>query len=123
MGRGAGNLKTELILTALNSKNGMEVDFNALGNVVSAFDGLLSEYGWGTNLPYMISGSNSLPQKDVMDWVGARYYSFNSIIQALQNQKNKVPDNENLPVLDSEEKSEDVIIIGGGKSVEEHSQV
>jgi hypothetical protein len=30
MGRGAGNLKTELILTALNSKNGMEVDFNAL---------------------------------------------------------------------------------------------
>jgi 4-hydroxy 2-oxovalerate aldolase len=70
----------------------------------------------------MISGSNSLPQKDVMDWVGARYYSFNSIIQALQNQKNKVPDNENLPVLDSEEKSEDVIIIGGGKSVEEHSQ-
>ena len=122
MGRGAGNLKTELLLTALNAKEGLEVDFNALGNVVNAFDGLLAKYQWGTNLPYMISGSNSLPQKDVMDWVTTRFYSFNSIIQALQNQKAKVKDNEQLPKLQTTEQVDEVLIIGGGKASVEHAQ-
>jgi 4-hydroxy 2-oxovalerate aldolase len=122
MGRGAGNLKTELLLTALNTKQGLEVDFNALGTIVNGFDGLLAKYQWGTNLPYMISGSNSLPQKDVMDWVTTRFYSFNSIIRALQNQKAKVQDNERLPELIVESTSEEVLIIGGGKSAEEHAE-
>lgn len=122
MGRGAGNLKTELLLTALNSKEGLDVDFNALGTVVNSFDGLLKKYEWGTNLPYMISGSNSLPQKDVMDWVTTRFYSFNSIIQALQNQKAKVKDNERLPVFESPEPVEEVLIIGGGKTAVEHAE-
>lgn len=122
MGRGAGNVKTELLLTALNAQKGLEVDFNALGNVVTAFDGLLEKYQWGTNLPYMISGSNSLPQKDVMDWVTTRFYSFNSIIQALQNQKAKVQDNERLPLFEHAETSEEVLIIGGGKNAQEHAQ-
>ncbi len=122
MGRGAGNLKTELLLTALNAKEGLEVDFNALGTVVKSFDGLFEKYQWGTNLPYMISGSNSLPQKDVMDWVTTRFYSFNSIIRALQNQKDKVKDNEKLPVFDVENNISEVLIIGGGKTAVEHAQ-
>lgn len=122
MGRGAGNIKTELLLTALNAKQGLEVDFNALGTVVNAFDGLLAKYQWGTNLPYMISGSNSLPQKDVMDWVTTRFYSFNSIIRALQNQKDKVQDNERLPEFIVESTAEEVLIIGGGKSAVEHAE-
>ncbi len=122
MGRGAGNLKTELLLTYLNSNDDLEVDFNKLGLVVNAFDGLLQKYQWGTNLPYMISGSNSLPQKDVMDWVTTRFYSFNSIIQALQNQKDKVKDNQQLPVFQASDTAEDVLIIGGGKSAVEHAE-
>ncbi|GAB2643007.1 aldolase catalytic domain-containing protein [Emticicia sediminis] len=122
MGRGAGNLKTELLLTALSSKDGLEVDFNALGTVVNSFDGLLEKYQWGTNLPYMISGSNSLPQKDVMDWVTTRFYSFNSIIRALQNQKAKVKDNERLPKFEAKDSVNEVLIIGGGKSAVEHAQ-
>jgi len=122
MGRGAGNIKTELLLTALNAKQGIEIDFNALGTVVNAFDGLLAKYQWGTNLPYMISGSNSLPQKDVMDWVTTRFYSFNSIIQALQNQKDNVKDNEHLPKLVVAGTAEEVLIIGGGKSAVEHAE-
>lgn len=86
MGRGAGNLNMELLLTALN-KQGLEVDFNVLGDVVEAFTPLLEKYQWGTNLPYMISGANSIPQKEVMDWVGNRTYSFNSIVRALDNRK------------------------------------
>jgi 4-hydroxy 2-oxovalerate aldolase len=120
MGRGAGNLKTELLLSSLNSNKKLDVDFNALGIGVSAFEGLFDKYKWGTNLPYIISGSNSLPQKDVMDWVSSRVYSFNSIIQALQNQKNNLTDNEKLPVFEIERTTKNVIIIGGGSSVPEH---
>lgn len=85
-GRGGGNVKTELLLTALNAQGRLEVDFNQLSKVVDGFTALQKTYEWGTNLPYMVSGAYSLPQKDVMDWVGKRFYSFNSIIRALQNQ-------------------------------------
>jgi len=120
MGRGAGNLKTELLLTTLNSKYGMEVDFNALSEVTAAFTQLQKDYEWGTNLPYMVSGANSLPQKEVMDWVGKRYYSINSILRALNNQKDKVKDNIQLPSFNPQDKSDNVLIIGGGPSAAEN---
>ena len=63
MGRGAGNLNMELLLTYLKNE-GLEVDFNVLGDYVSNFQPLLDEYQWGTNLPYMISGANRIPQKE-----------------------------------------------------------
>jgi 4-hydroxy 2-oxovalerate aldolase len=80
MGRGAGNLKTELLLTTLNEKKGLNVDFTALAGIVADFEELRQKHHWGTNLPYMVSGANSLPQKDVMEWVTRRFYSMNSII-------------------------------------------
>lgn len=122
MGRGAGNLKTELLLTALNSRNGWEVDFNALSNVVDTFEQLQNKYRWGTNLPYMVSGANSLPQKDVMEWVTQRFYSFNSIIRALNNQKEKVQDNYKLPVFEPKKVYKRVIIVGGGPNARLHKQ-
>lgn len=120
MGRGAGNLKTELLLTALNARQDLSVNFNALSNVVDAFEKLQQHYGWGTNLPYMVSGANSLPQKDVMEWVTRRFYSFNSIITALHNQKEKVQDNQKLPVFTPEKKYKKVVIIGGGPNATSH---
>jgi len=117
MGRGAGNLKTELLLTSLNAKNGLEFDFNALSKTVADFDELKEKYRWGTNLPYMVSGANSLPQKDVMDWVSKRYYSFNSIIRALHNQSKGIKDNQELPKLKLAVSGKDVLIVGGGESV------
>ena len=122
IGRGAGNVKTELLLTALNAKNNLEVDFNPLSKVVDGFSELQKEYVWGTNLPYMVSGAHSLPQKDVMDWVGKRYYSFNSIIRALQNQANGVKDNLQLKKFDAQGLfKRPVLFIGGGDSVKEHN--
>jgi 4-hydroxy 2-oxovalerate aldolase len=69
----------------------------------------------------MLSGANSLPQKEVMDWVTARYYSLNSIIRALDNQSQGVKDNEKFEVLVAP-KVENVIIIGGGPSAKSHVQ-
>lgn len=118
MGRGAGNLNMELLLTYLN-KDGLDVDFNVLGDVITTFTPLYEKYRWGTQLPYMISGANSIPQKEVMELVTNRVYSFDSIIRGLQNRKDKVDDNAKYPILE-EANYENVIIIGGGQSPVEH---
>ena len=120
MGRGAGNLNMELLLTYLNAHESMSVDFNVLGDVISAFNPLLEKYQWGTNLPYMLAGANRIPQKEVMDWVTNRVYSFNSIVRALENRKNQEVDNAKYPVFECSKKFEKVLIIGGGDSVAEH---
>lgn len=120
MGRGAGNLEMELLLTYLNKHMGMKVDFNVLGDVITSFTPLKEKYGWGTNLPYMLSGANNIPQKEVMEWVTNRVYSFNSIVRALDNRKNNAKDNARFPILDITSKYEYVIIIGGGDCATEH---
>lgn len=120
MGRGAGNLNMELLLTYLN-KDGLNVDFNALSDVITAFQPLYETYRWGTQLPYMISGANSLPQKEVMALVTNRVYSFDSIVRGLQNKKDKVVDNAKYPILEDAQ-YDDVIIIGGGNSPVDHME-
>lgn len=120
MGRGAGNLNMELLLTYLNAHEGLDVDFNVLGDVVSNFYPLMERYHWGTNLPYMIAGANRIPQKEVMDWVTNRVYSFNSIVRALENRKQQIVDNAKFPVYNISNKYKNVLVIGGGNSVIEH---
>jgi len=116
MGRGAGNLKTELLLTVLNSKGLLTLNYNPLSVVVDGFTKLQKQHEWGTNLPYMVSGANSLPQKEVMEWVSKRFYSFNSIIQALENQKNKLEDNKRFELFSPGKRYKKCILIGGGPS-------
>ena len=124
MGRGAGNLKTELLLTVLNAKGLIDFPYNELNKTVDNFSQLQSRYGWGTNLPYMVSGANSLPQKQVMEWVTKRYFSFNSIITALTNQSRGIDDNRKLPDIkfDSRKSYHAALIIGGGATVQMHSK-
>jgi len=123
MGRGAGNLKTELLLTVLNAKGLLDFPYNELSKTVDDFTKLQQHYEWGANLPYMVSGANSLPQKQVMEWVSKRYYSFNSIIRALNNQSQGKVDNTKLPELDfgKEKTYTGALIVGGGPSVVKHS--
>lgn len=122
MGRGAGNLKTELLLTALNGLNGLDVDFNALSDTTADFEKLQDSYKWGTSLPYMVSGAKSLPQKQVMEWVSKRYYSINSIVRALNNVSENKADNEKFSVFIEKSLSKDVVIVGGGPSVINHQE-
>lgn len=120
MGRGAGNLNLELLLNVLGSKNLLSVDYNILGEVVSAFTPLQEKYRWGTSLPYMISGAYSIPQSTVMEWVSNRIYSFNTIVRALSNKKDNKIDNAKYEEFIPEKKYSRVVIIGGGNSVVEH---
>ncbi len=121
MGRGAGNLKTELMLTYLASIKKVDFDFNVLAKIIENWMPLYEEHQWGTNLPYMVSGAISMPQKDVMEWVTQRFYSYNSIIRALKNQEAGEADNIRLPVFKPNESFENVLIIGGGPSAKEHA--
>lgn len=120
MGRGAGNLEMELLLTYLNKHQGLEVNFNVLGDVITAFTPLKEKYGWGTNLPYMLSGANNIPQKEVMEWVTNRVYSFNSIVRALDNRKNQAEDNARFPLLVVPQQYDQVVVVGGGDNAVEH---
>ena len=119
MGRGAGNLKMELLLTYLNKNYGLDLDFNVLGEVVSAFTPLFEKYKWGTNLPYMLAGANAFPQKEVMQMVTNRVYSFNSIVRTLSNRKLHVKDNAKFDLL-PKANFKKVLIAGGGDSSRNH---
>jgi 4-hydroxy 2-oxovalerate aldolase len=119
MGRGAGNLNVELLLTYLNSHYGLQLDFNVLGDVIAAFTPLLEKYRWGSNLPYMLAGANRIPQKEVMDLINNRAYSFDSIVRGLQNRVENLKDNAKYPIL-SPHKYENAVVIGGGNTPLEH---
>ncbi|MEH6679587.1 MAG: hypothetical protein V7724_03525 [Sediminicola sp.] len=121
MGRGAGNLRTELLLTYFDSKELLKIKYTCLSGVVASFETLKQHYGWGTNLPYMFSGAFSLPQKQVMEWVGMNRYPLGNILNALHNQKESVDDNIKLPVLKRKKEFNTAIILGGGKSAKNHS--
>jgi 4-hydroxy 2-oxovalerate aldolase len=120
MGRGAGNLSTELLLTYLSKYNGYNVDFHGFSSCIDSFQELKEFYRWGTSLPYMVSGAYSLPQKDVMDLFGKRRYSINDIIQSMGvNTGGYKDDYSNIPPI-SLPRDRDVLVVGGGPSVGQH---
>jgi len=123
MGRGAGNAKTETVLIQLAREGrNAPLDHQALSSVVAPFEAMQREQGWGTNLPYMISGANNLPQKDVMDWLAKNRYSVLSIVQALQRQGGQEVDGTAYPDVSTLGiAARDVLLVGGGPSVDRHA--
>jgi len=115
MGRGAGNLKTELILSYLGIKlNKIKIkNFKDIGNVVDKFEEIKTKEKWGANLPYMISGSTNSPQSEAMQLIKSKRYNMTDIVTYLLRKKGKktnIIKNLNL-------KKKDVLIVGGGTSV------
>ncbi|GAA4059341.1 hypothetical protein GCM10023065_06300 [Microbacterium laevaniformans] len=124
MGRGPGNTQTETLLVHKYAATPDELDYVALHDIVDPFEKLQREYGWGTNLVYMISGAAGLPQNRVMDWLGKNRYSVPSIIHAMQNQSLGSIDEfsyETLGALSANE-TDELIVIGGGPTIEEHAE-
>ena len=69
----------------------------------------------------MVAGVILLPQKDVMEWVTKRFYSFNSIVRALQIQKTGEKENVRLPVFEPKETFKNIVVIGGGPNAVLHA--
>ena len=117
MGRGAGNLKTELILTLLNKQNKLPVNFDSLFNMCKSFEPLKEKYNWGTNLPYMISGAFSMPQNTVMSKIKKRYHSINSIInENVSPRQGAISYSQNFPIFKPNKSYKSILLVGGGKS-------
>lgn len=121
MGRGSGNLKTELILSSISKNYDIEINFNSLSRVLEDFQILKKEYNWETNLPYMLAGIHSIPQKQIMDWLGKKFYSFNSIVSAL-NSKIQNKKTITFKPLSKNKKFKKALIIGGGNSITYHER-
>jgi len=123
MGRGAGNLKTELLMTYASTVDN-DISLNALMDTLQDFETLWQEYKWGTNLPYMISGRHSLPQKDIMEWMTQKRYSTATIVNRLQSHVNttETAPTPSFPLLEkgAEQKDSTTILVGGGDSVINH---
>lgn len=123
MGRGAGNLRTEVILGYKALRCGSEFDVANLADILDDFEAMKQDYGWGNSLPYILSGFAGLPQKDVMDWLGKKRYSSWSIVRALQQQKTSSFDFRSFPkfaVAPASGSPPACVVIGGGPSVLEH---
>jgi 4-hydroxy 2-oxovalerate aldolase len=125
MGRGAGNLKTELLLTYWSELSGDRLDLSDLGSLLEIFQKQLGHHDWGTSLPYMISGVEALPQKDVMQWIGMRRYSTPTIISKLRAELSQKSDSRSLSKLKSLSSiagsDQACLILGGGATVVQHA--
>lgn len=113
MGRGAGNLRTELLLSVLSKTYSLEVDFDILHSLCNDFEELKKYYKWGSNLPFMVSAIRSEKQDAVNSQVKKRFFSLN------RNQ----PVTESFKSLNPEIlKHKKVLLVGGGESVSFHSK-
>ncbi|MCF6195953.1 MAG: hypothetical protein L3J50_04550 [Emcibacter sp.] len=124
MGRGAGNLRTEVIAGYLGETGKEQVDLLPMAGLLEKFSAMQTKYGWGTTLPYIIAGFGELPQKDVMSWLSQNRYSTYSIVNAMQGQKFKdleggVP-HRSLKL--TEHPTSNSIIIGGGRTAVDHAE-
>jgi 4-hydroxy 2-oxovalerate aldolase len=114
MGRGAGNLRLELLLLHLKKTKGCKVNIDDVSRLVELFSPLLEQYNWGINFPYIVSGIYSLPQKEVMDAVASDRYSISGIVKNIQATDKKEFKKVNKI------KADKCFIVGGAKSVVEH---
>lgn len=126
MGRGAGNLRTELIIAYLCQSMGKPLDLSPIADLLEPFQKMKDSYRWGADLPYVVSGLADLPQKEVMEWLGKKRYSTSSIVQALQGEQQSVLNNESYPTLGncleqlSLQNIKTCIVVGGGSTAKQH---
>jgi len=83
------------------------------------FEKLQNQYQWANNLAYMVSGANSIPQKEVMNLITRRFYSIDNAIKAIQIKKYQ-NNSSKFPKLNKKITHEKLLIVGGGSSIIDH---
>jgi 4-hydroxy 2-oxovalerate aldolase len=122
MGRGAGNLKTELLLIKLSSvdKNRFK-HYDSLSSLIDIFTPLKLQYNWGSDISYKFAGINSFPQKDIMSLKLSKNYKFSQILRHFDNQEKEKIKLTSLKA-DFNKKNLETLIIGGGPSILKHKK-
>ena len=112
MGRGSGNLSTELCLAYKTQSEGTDYDLSSLTTVYETFKDLKDKMGWGTNFAYILSGISKSPQQKVSDLLQTKRYSTNMIGKILTEKTDVIPKSEtDIP------QREEALVLGGGNSI------
>lgn len=119
MGRGAGNLKSEIILTYLNQKYQLDIDFDSLDTLNKSFIKLHEKYKWGVDYPFILSGFLDFPQKEILYHIDQRYLSLKSLVSIISKKNNQLIFGKNFSQIQLN-KNEKYLLIGGGDSIEKH---
>jgi 4-hydroxy 2-oxovalerate aldolase len=87
MGRGAGNLKLEQLLTFLNfeKKDNKYSSYPLIYVIQNHYLALQKEYGWGFDLTYMLSGINNTHQSYCQSLKLDRRYNYQQVFDILSN--------------------------------------
>lgn len=124
MGRGAGNLKTELALIVLKEKYGFDLDFDSLSSLTGLFESLQRKYEWGTNIAYMLSGAYSIPQKEIMAQMNKHRHFIGNIIGEWKSYTGNGSNGNGVSyaLLRQQPKADVVVVTGGGASAAEQAE-
>ena len=141
MGRGAGNVKTEHLAIEISELRNNELNIKPIISLISKyFKSLKSEYEWGTNPFYYLSGKYSIHPTYVQEMLVDTRYQEEDIISVIDNlknsngnkySKNSLTDARNYYRKDSIGnwspielfKNKEVLLIGSGPGVSLHKKV
>lgn len=85
MGRGPGNARTEYLAVELSRRGLLDLDVQPLLDLVTNdFARLQNEYGWGTNLFYVLSASNGVHPTYVQNMLGDARFDASDIVAAVE---------------------------------------
>ena len=88
MGRGPGNVKTELLCSYLNSIKAKNYNLVFVTDIVDKyFSYLKKRYRWGTNLYYYLSAKHKIHPTYIQYMLSDKRYEDNEIILAIENLK------------------------------------
>lgn len=134
MGRGAGNLQTEVILSELDKLNGDVNDINFFLDTLGQFDILKNQFNWGSNLFYQLGANKKVHPSYIQNLLSDKRYSSKEIYKIITKLGKKKSSSYSLENLHSiifskpiKKKltldrlfSKEILIIGNGVSVKDN---
>jgi len=86
MGRGAGNVKTELLAIEISQLRGANCNMKPImALIANSFNPMKDKYGWGTNPFYYLSGINSVHPTYVQEMMADTRYNEDDIIAVIEH--------------------------------------
>lgn len=138
MGRGPGNVKTELLLIEMADKRVSTSQLTPILSLINHhFASLKQQYGWGTNPYYFLAGKYGIHPSYIQEMLADARYREEDILIAIDYLRDAGAKKFNLHTLDGARHfyhgspqgvwspqsvfaDREVLIIGAGESVKEH---
>ena len=145
MGRGAGNLNTELIAQYLNDVRGHNYQISSILEIIDeTINGLKVKYSWGYSVPYYLAAINNCHPNYATYLMNRGTLSIKSIGQILQSiphdrrelyhedyiqelyiqyQKHKIDDSNDIAELTTALKEKNILVLAPGNSLKKQAEI